>query len=181
MWAMRIQACALAIDLSQSFDRRRQRPSPAKVRSTTHRRGSTSKPCAVSERLTICTVKRSDDLQGVSQFGARIAAVRKDMPQHGIARGDSLQHIQRAVKILNAGAMDLEPYAQSGRIGTNVALAALDLFSGVISSNPATFCGFYTLTIGDPGCGMGVSALSKGAVLSNSRFISSSKPSLRQA
>ena len=97
MWAMRIQACALAIDLSQSFDRRRQRPSPAKVRSTTHRRGSTSKPCAVSERLTICTVKRSDDLQGVSQFGARIAAVRKDMPQHGIARGDSLQHIRRAV------------------------------------------------------------------------------------
>ena len=48
--------------------------------------------------------------------------------------------------------MDLEPYAHSGRIGTNVALAALDLFSGVISSKPATFCGFYTLTIDDPGC-----------------------------
>ena len=120
-------------------------------------------------------------LQGSSQFGARIAAVREDMAQHGIARGDSLQHIQRAVTILNPGALDLEPYEQFGRIGTNVALAALDLFSGVISSNPATFCGFYTLTIDDPGCGMGVSALSKGAVLSNSRFISSSKPSLRQA
>ena len=127
MWAMRIQACALAIDLSQSFDRRRQRPSPAKVRSTTHRLGKTSKPCAVSERLTICTVQRPIDLQGVSQFGARIAAVRKDMAQHGIARGDSLQHIRRAVKILNPGAMDLEPYAQSGRIGTNVALAVLGL------------------------------------------------------
>ena len=54
--------------------------------------------------------------------------VRKDMAQHGIARGDSLQHIRRAVTILNPGAMDLEPYAQSSRIGTNVALAALDLF-----------------------------------------------------
>ena len=97
------------------------------------------------------------------------------MAQHGIARGDSLQHIRRAVTILNPGAMDLEPYEQSGRIGTNVALAALDLFSGVISSNPATFCGFYTLTIDDPGCRMGVSALGKRAVLSNSRFISSSK------
>ncbi len=83
------------------------------------------------------------------------------MAQHGIARGDSLQHIQRAVTILNPGALDLEPYAQSGRIGTNVALAALDLFSGVISSNPATFCGFYILTIDDPGCRMGVSALGK--------------------
>jgi len=81
--------------------------------------------------------------------------------QHGIARGDSLQHIQRVVTILNPGAMDLEPYAQSGRIGTNVALAALDLFSGVISSNLATFCGFYTLTIDDPGCRVGVSALGK--------------------
>ena len=83
------------------------------------------------------------------------------MAQHGIARGDSLQHIRRAVIILNPGAMDLEPYAQSGRIGTNVALAALDLFSGVIFSNPATFCGFYTLTIDDPGCRTGVSALGK--------------------
>ena len=87
--------------------------------------------------------------------------VRKDMAQHGIARGDSLQHIWRAVTILNPGAMDLEPYEQFGRIGTNVALAALDLFSGVISSNPATFCGFYILTSDDPGCPMGVSALGK--------------------
>ena len=57
--------------------------------------------------------------------------------------------------------MDLEPYEQSGRIGNNVALAALDPFSGVISSNPATFCGFYTLAINDPGCRMGVPVLRK--------------------
>ena len=35
-------------------------------------------------------------LQGGSQFGARIAAVREDVAQHEIARGDSLQHIRRA-------------------------------------------------------------------------------------
>ena len=35
-------------------------------------------------------------VQGATQFGARIAAVRKDMAQHGIGRGDSLQHIRRA-------------------------------------------------------------------------------------
>ena len=38
-------------------------------------------------------------LQGVSQFGARIAAVRKDMAQHEIGRGDSLQHIRRAATV----------------------------------------------------------------------------------
>ena len=73
----------------------------------------------------------------------------------------TLQMVITNVIILNAGAMDLEPYEQSGRIGSNVALAALDLFFGVIFSNPATFCGFYTLTIDDPGCRMGVSALGK--------------------
>ena len=37
--------------------------------------------------------------QGGSQFGARIAAVREGMAQHGIARGDSLQHIRRAATV----------------------------------------------------------------------------------
>lgn len=52
MRAMVIYASALAMDFSQSFDRWRHRPSQATVRSTTQRRGRTSKPCAVSERLT---------------------------------------------------------------------------------------------------------------------------------
>jgi hypothetical protein len=38
-----MQASALAMDFSQSFDKRRHRFSQAKVRSTIHRRGSTSK------------------------------------------------------------------------------------------------------------------------------------------
>lgn len=58
MWAMRSQASALAMVFSQSFAIRRHLPSHAKVRSTTHRRGMTSKPFAVSERLTICNVQR---------------------------------------------------------------------------------------------------------------------------
>ena len=78
MWAMRIRASALAIDFSQSIKRWWQRPSHARIRSTTHSRGRTSKLCAVSEHLTICTVL-SDDLQGVSQFGARIATVRENI------------------------------------------------------------------------------------------------------
>jgi hypothetical protein len=58
MWAMRSQASALAMVFSQSFAIRRHLPSHAKVRSTTHLRGMASKPCAVSERLTIWSVQR---------------------------------------------------------------------------------------------------------------------------
>ena len=44
MLAMKVQAEELSIDASQSFASLRQRPSQAKVRSTTQRRGRTSKP-----------------------------------------------------------------------------------------------------------------------------------------
>ena len=53
---MSIHAWLEAMDFSQSFASLRQRPSHAKVRSTTHRLGMTSKPFAVSERLTISSV-----------------------------------------------------------------------------------------------------------------------------
>jgi hypothetical protein len=56
MCARNAQATALAIVASKSFASLRQRPSHAKVRSTTHLRGRTSKPCAVSERLIISIV-----------------------------------------------------------------------------------------------------------------------------
>ena len=55
IWAISTQASALSVDFSQSFASRRHRPSHAKVRSTTHLRGSTSKPLAVSDRCkTAC-------------------------------------------------------------------------------------------------------------------------------
>ena len=55
--AMKAQASALAIVASKSLARRRHRPSQARVLSTTHLRGRTSKPFAVSERLMISTVQ----------------------------------------------------------------------------------------------------------------------------
>ena len=53
MEARRRKASAVRLRFSQSLARRRHRLSQAMVRSTTQRRGITSKPCAVSERLTI--------------------------------------------------------------------------------------------------------------------------------
>lgn len=56
MWETLIHALAEAMDFSQSLASLRHRPSQAKVRSTTHRRGRTSKPLAVSVRLIISFV-----------------------------------------------------------------------------------------------------------------------------
>jgi hypothetical protein len=56
MWATRSQATALAIVVSKSLASLRHRPSQAKVRSTTQRRGRTSKPAVWSERLMMSMV-----------------------------------------------------------------------------------------------------------------------------
>jgi hypothetical protein len=55
--AIRVQAVELSSDRSQSFAKLRHRRSHANVRSTTHRRGRTSNPFAVSERLMISIVQ----------------------------------------------------------------------------------------------------------------------------
>ena len=66
---------------SKSFASLRQRPSHAKVRSTTHLRGRTSNPCAVSERLIISSRPFTNTFQRLAQFLAGIAAIGEDMAQ----------------------------------------------------------------------------------------------------
>jgi len=53
--AMVMNATAVAVRFSKSLARRRHRPSQAKVRSTTQRRGRSSNPLAASDRFTIVT------------------------------------------------------------------------------------------------------------------------------
>jgi len=82
MCAMNIHASALAMDFSQSLASFRQRLSHAKVRSTTHLLGITSKPVAVSERLTIWMVQLPIQHQGPDYLNLRFVMVRwKDYPQ----------------------------------------------------------------------------------------------------
>jgi energy-coupling factor transporter ATP-binding protein EcfA2 len=66
--AMKSHAVELSRVSSKSFDRRRFRLSQAKVRSTTHRRGSSSKPCAVSDRLMISMVQSPSPISAVSNL-----------------------------------------------------------------------------------------------------------------
>ena len=55
--AIKSQVVALAMVRSKSLARRRLRLSQAKARSTTQRRGISSKPTALSERFTISNVQ----------------------------------------------------------------------------------------------------------------------------
>ena len=66
MW---IQASLDAMDFSQSLASPRHRPNHAKVRSTTQRRGGTSKPLALSERLMISIVQSPKCLRASRGFG----------------------------------------------------------------------------------------------------------------
>jgi hypothetical protein len=74
---MKTQATALVMVASKSLASRRHRLSHANVLSTTHRRGKTSKPFAVSDRLMIQT--GSEFGQGVLELVARIGAVSEDV------------------------------------------------------------------------------------------------------
>ena len=69
MWAISIHAVELSMDFSQSFANLRQRLSHAKVRSTTQRLGMTSKPSAVSVRLTIWIVHFPISAKASRSFG----------------------------------------------------------------------------------------------------------------
>lgn len=80
MRAISIQASAEAIDFSQSLASRLHRPSQGNVRSTTQRRGSTSKPCVLAVRLTICKVNVAT-LRNGPQLRTGITALSKDMPE----------------------------------------------------------------------------------------------------
>ena len=70
---------ALTLDFPRSFDNRRHRPTHARVRSTTQRRGKTSQPFAASKRLTICTVLRPIAFSGHAIWRIRVG---ENVAQH---------------------------------------------------------------------------------------------------
>ena len=85
---MKTQACADSMDRSKSFASLRHLPSHAKVRSTTQRRGRTSKPLALSARLMIsianppifCKAPRSFGPAGVGTIGNEHGSSRAQRP-----------------------------------------------------------------------------------------------------
>src|SRR5512134_2677685 len=96
---------------STSLARRRQRLSQPKVRSTIQRFGRTTKPLAVSDRLTI----------------GNGALQEREQP------ADLLQYGQAAVPVLDVGRKDGHPQHQAERIHDRMALAPLDLLAGIVT------------------------------------------------
>ena len=72
---------------------------------------------------------------------------------------DGPQHIRRAVAVLNVGGVDHGEQQQAKGVGDDVALAAPDLFPGVIARNTATFRGFHALAVDHTRCRAGLAAL----------------------
>jgi putative transposase len=104
----------LAMVVSKSFASRRLRPDQPRVRSTTQRRGSTSKPLAWSDRLTISRVHCPSPASAVSSFSPGVSAVGKDVtqqPREEIA--DRRQNPRRPVAVLDVSGMHLGPVGLS--------------------------------------------------------------------
>ena len=83
MPAIMSQAAALAMVASKSLARRRLRPSQAKVRSTTQRRGRTSKLVMPSLRLTISSVHWPIFCDALPSFGPAQAPSAKTWRRQG--------------------------------------------------------------------------------------------------
>jgi hypothetical protein len=125
----------------------------------------------------------SDGLRCVPQFGIAITAVCKDIAQHGITRGDNRQHIWGASAVLKYGDVDVERDGQSGRVGGDMAFAAVDPLTGAISSNSSTFRGFCALVwlSMTPAVGPALRPSGRRTTSTSLPLIYSSRPSLHQA
>jgi hypothetical protein len=128
IFAMNIHACPDSMDHSKSLAGLRHLPSHAKVPSTTHRRGRTSKPLALSDRLTISIVN-------FRSFAGRLA-ISALHSRHREATASAWVWIQDG---RHAGANQ-----QAKRVDDDVPLTAL-LIAGIEATNSAASGGFHAL------------------------------------
>jgi hypothetical protein len=110
----------------------RQRPSHARVRSTTQRLGKTPKPFAVSERLTI-SVTRQGLLLSIAKLRSLIAVVSEQPLKKRKSPEQCVQNENASIAILNVGAMNDGVKQQTYRVDENMPFLAFDLFARIIT------------------------------------------------
>ena len=156
MDASLMNARALRLRVSKSLANRRHRLSQAKVRSTTQRLGRTSKPCAVSERLTISTANPGNSLaEAGTEFRPLVTAVSEQLFQEGEQPEQGRQNQYPAVALLNVGRMNHRMHQQTLGIHHDMPLLAVDLLARIITRRidvgAAFFGAFNALAVDDAG------------------------------
>ena len=114
------KASALRDRLSKSLAGLRHRPCHTNVRSTTHRLGRTSKPLAVSERLTFAR-KSGCLLLSLGEDRSVITAIGEQFLQERIAPEQRLQDQHAAVAITDIGWMNQRAQQKPYRIDEDMA------------------------------------------------------------
>ena len=125
-----MRVSATLVSYSSSRAKRRFFMTQAKDRSTTHRRGSTSKPLAVALRRTICRTMCVLSLRPFDE-ATRVAAIGVGAFHEWVPLARALQDALAAVAVLDVGAMNLHREQPTICVGQDVALAAADLLASV--------------------------------------------------
>ena len=128
-----MKATAIAVRFSKSLARRRHRLSHAKVRSTTHRRGKTSNPLAVSNRFTIVTESPGSAFARRTEFRPLVSTVGEQLLKERIKPEHGRHDIHPTVTVLDVRRMNDRVQQQSYRIDEDMPLLSLDLLAGIVT------------------------------------------------
>lgn len=88
--------------------------------------------------------------EGRCQLFASVTAIGEDVAQPGEEIADRRQHADRAVAMLDVGAVHLGADQEPVGVGDDVALAPVDLLAGVVPARPAALGSFDRLAVDDP-------------------------------
>src|SRR5215210_5610021 len=97
-------------------------------------------------------------VEGIAQFAARIAAIGEDVAQPWKAVADGLEQRRCSVSILSIGRMNKDDEHQPECVGDDGALAAVDLFPGVVARYASAFGRLHALAVDDARRGTGLAA-----------------------
>src|SRR5215469_8618831 len=141
------------MEASKSLARRRLRLSQARVRSTTQRRGRTSKPTASAVRLTISRLQRPNLASACKKLVTGIGAVGEEVAQPWEEVVNGLDDEGCAIAVLHIGRVDRSADHQADGIGHDMALATLDLLGRIVAAWSAALGRFHRLAVDHAGRG----------------------------
>ena len=154
--ARKMKASLESVRNSSSLPRRRKLPSQPKVRSTTQRRGSTTKPFCRSLRRTI-SMRRGALAEALlhpaGELVAGVAAVGPVEFEFGERFVDLIQHERGPIAVLHVGGVDAHLEDQAIGIHQQMAFASHDLLARIVAAHSAPASRAHALAVQDRGRG----------------------------